>query len=181
VTAKERREGALIAVDGVDGAAVKAAARALLPAIPAAGRARVSRWASSGLFADLMIAPQEAGSPSARTLLLFYAADVAFRLRWQIRPAIDEGKVVIAAPYVATAIAFGRAAGLPAAWLDDLFTFALPPSETRFVGEMPRRASAKRSGFVDFGIRCLDGNPNGTMRRELVTRMRAYLKASARR
>ena len=30
-------------------------------------------------------------SPSSRTLLLLYAADLAFRLRWEIGPALDEG------------------------------------------------------------------------------------------
>ena len=49
---------------------------------------------------------------SPRTLLLLYAADLAFRLRWEIRPALDAGQTVIAAPYLDTAFAFGRACGL---------------------------------------------------------------------
>ena len=61
---------------------------------------RISRWPTT-----------TPGAPSARTLLLLYAADLAFRLRWQIRPALAEGRTVVAAPYVDTAVAFGRAAG----------------------------------------------------------------------
>ena len=34
-----------------------------------------------------------------------------FRLRWEIRPVLEAGGVVIAAPYVETAVAFGAAAG----------------------------------------------------------------------
>ena len=47
-----------------------------------------------------------------RTLTLVYAADLAFRLRWEIRPVLEAGGVVIAAPYVETAVAFGAACGL---------------------------------------------------------------------
>ena len=61
------------------------------------------------------MADAAAGAPSARTLLLLYAADLAFRLRWEIRPALAAGRTVVAAPYVDTAVAFGRAAGVPAA------------------------------------------------------------------
>ena len=35
----------------------------------------------------------------------------------------NEGRLVIAAPYVATAVAFGQAAGLDPVWLADLFRF----------------------------------------------------------
>ena len=66
------------------------------------------------MFQELAVADEAAGAPSARTLLLLYAADLAFRLRWQIRPALAEGRTVVAAPYVDTAMAFGRAAGLEA-------------------------------------------------------------------
>src|SRR6185436_4945934 len=91
--------------------------------------AGISEWDASGLFEDLAVAPTDAGPPSARSLLLLFAADLAFRIRWEIRPALDEGGVVIAAPYVDTAIAFGRAAGLPGGWLRSLFRFAPQPDE----------------------------------------------------
>ena len=48
------------------------------------------------------------GFKDPRTLLLLYAADLAFRLRWEIRPALAEGHTVIAAPYLDTAFAFSR-------------------------------------------------------------------------
>src|SRR5439155_22643618 len=97
---------ALVAVDGVNGAAVKAAARARLAAADRHLRGGISVWDASGVFGELAVAGDEAGRPSARTLLLLYAADLAFRLRWEIRPALAEGRLVVAAPYVDTAIAF---------------------------------------------------------------------------
>ena len=80
----------LIAVDGVDAAAVLAGARA---ALGAQARGGISRWDASGVFQELAVAGETAGAPSARTLLLLYAADLAFRLRWQIRPALAESAI----------------------------------------------------------------------------------------
>ncbi len=119
-------KGVLIAVDGVEATAVLVAARAALASLSRGG---ISRWDASGVFQDLAVADAAAGAPSPRTLLLLYAADLAFRLRWQIRPALADGRTVVAAPYVDTATAFGRAAGLPAGWLANLFRFAPRPAE----------------------------------------------------
>lgn len=137
----------LIAVDGVDPAAVLAEARA---ALGQPSRGGISRWDASGVFQELAVAEPAAGSPSARTLLLLYAADLAFRLRWQIRPALAEGRTVIAAPYVDTALAFGRAAGLKPSWLMNLFRFAPRAHERRFAHVTRGRAAASKGGFVAF-------------------------------
>src|SRR5512134_2452575 len=104
--------GRLVALDGVDGARVMKEARALARA--EGRRAGVSPWDASGIFAQLAAGSDELQRPSPRTMTLLYAADLAFRLRWQIRPALADGRTVIAAPYVGTAIALGVAAGLPA-------------------------------------------------------------------
>src|SRR5262249_40870798 len=123
-------DGVLIAVDGLDVDALGRAARA---ALESRARGGISKWDASGVFQELAVADSTAGAPSPRTLLLLYAADLAFRLRWQIRPALLEGRTVVAAPYVDTAVAFGRAAGLPVVWLTNLFRFAPRPGERHFV------------------------------------------------
>jgi dTMP kinase len=173
--------GTLVVVDGVNGAAVSAAARAENAAAPRARRGGVSVWDASGVFEDLALADRAAGAPSARTLLLLYAADLAFRLRWEIRPTLAEGRTVVAAPYVATAVAFGRAAGLPRGWLKDLFSFAPRPDEARYVDAPPARAVAGRSGFIEFGHDQLAARPSGPTRRQLIDRARAYLHTSGGR
>jgi hypothetical protein len=167
--------GTLIAVDGIEAADVVAAARAHLLSVPRPRRGGVSLWDASGIFDDLVAAGPEAGIPSARTLLLLYAADLAFRLRWEIRPALAEGRIVAAAPYVATAVAFGRAAGLPAGWLKDLFGFAPRPGQARYVD-----GSGARSGFIGLGCSQLAQYGNGFSRRDLVARARTHLRAAAR-
>jgi len=117
----------LIAVDGSRGADVAKSAERLATALQARGvTCVISRWDASGLFGELaQTAERSAASP--RTLSLVYAADLAFRLRWEIRAGLDEGAVVIAAPYVETAIAFGAACGLPEQWLRELLRFAPAP------------------------------------------------------
>jgi len=175
----------LIAVDGVEASAVLAAAKAALASsTPAATGARggISRWDASGIFQDLVVADDEAGVPSARTLLLLYAADLAFRLRWQIRPALAEGRTVVVAPYVDTAIAFGRAAGLQAGWLTNLFSFAPRAGERHFVHPRDAHTTAAKGGFVGFACdRTTGGADSRTGRRmleETVARLRRRAKGA---
>jgi hypothetical protein len=147
MTKPELARAHLIAVDGVDPVAVLAEARA---ALGQPSRGGISRWDASGVFQELAVAGAAAGSPSARTLLLLYAADLAFRLRWQIRPALAEGRTVVAAPYVTTAWAFGRAAGLNSSWLMNLFRFAPRAHVQQFAHCSGARAGVITDGFVGF-------------------------------
>ena len=179
MTPAQRAKGTLVAVDGVNGAAVHAAAKAEISRVARRRRGGVSVWDASGVFGDLVVAEAEAGRPSARTLLLLYAADLAFRLRWEIRPAIAEGRTVAAAPYVATAIAFGRAAGLPGGWLKNLFAFAMRPDACRLIDKSSAR-KPKPICFVDFACQQLAPNGHGLTRRQLAKRARAHLAISAR-
>jgi len=167
--------GRLIAVDGVNGKAIAAAAKQRIAAIPKKSRGGVSLWDASGIFDDLVVADDDAGHPSARTLVLLYAADLAFRLRWEIRPALAEGKTVAAAPYVLTGVAFGRAAGLPAGWLRDVFSFAARPDESHYVSAKPSRAT-QWSGFVEYGCERLTEGDFMLSRKVLVDRARKHLQ-----
>ncbi len=171
----------LIAVDGVNGAAVKAAARAALADAGRSRRGGVSTWDASGLFEELAVADETAGRPSARTLLLLFAADLVFRLRWEIQPALAEGRVIVAAPYVDTAVAFGRAAGVSSAWLTNLFTFAPRPAERRYVHAAPARDVSDREGFMEFCCQRLPGTPRGLTRQQVLDRARDELEMKARR
>lgn len=125
----------LIAIDGSRSADIAKSAQRLAATLQERGiPCVISRWDASGLFGDLAQAAGRANA-SSRTLALVYAADLAFRLRWEIRPALASGGVVIAAPYVDTAIAFGAGCGLPEAWLRELLRFALAPDVTGLARE----------------------------------------------
>src|SRR4029079_10324520 len=169
----------LIAIDGVNAHVIKHTARAVA-ATNRRHRAGASSWGASGIFDELTFADSEAGIPSMRTLLLLYAADLAFRLRWEIGPALDEGRRVIAAPYVATPIALGQAAGLNAQWLADLFHFAPPATEHHVIDPAPAKPLSQRHGFVEFAWRHLDTRLSGMTRLELMDRTRRHLRAIAK-
>jgi thymidylate kinase len=152
------RRPRLIAVDGANGRALTAAADRMVAADKAA--TGVSRWDASGLFQQLVMAGDDISTTSSRLLLLLYAADLAFRLRWEIEPALADGQSVVAAPYVDTALAFGRACGLPAKWLNNLFRFARKPSERHVISTAPAARPRGTAGFVEFGcahLEWLDG------------------------
>ena len=171
--------GRLIALDGTNGAALLAAARKALAAIPPAARGGISRWDASGVFAELAMAEVDAGQPSPRTLLLLYAADLAFRIRWEIAPTMAAGRVVIAAPYVDTALALGRAVGLPSPWLSNLFRFAPRPAERHIVEHNPTRTRRGREGFVEIVCdRWIE--PRGR-RQQIVEQVTAHLGAAEKR
>jgi thymidylate kinase len=169
------RHGILVAIDGVSGTALRSAAQALKASGHAAG---VSEWDASGIFGELAAADEEVRPPSVRVLLLLYAADLAFRLRWEIRPALAQGRTVIAAPYVDTAVAFGRAAGLPREWLSDLFGFAPAAPESRRAPSGRGSSSSHRLGFVEFACRRVSGTRTGLSKDQLLIRTRDLLKTS---
>jgi Thymidylate kinase len=177
------RPGKLIAVDGSRGADVTAEAHVLAERLRARGVAcGISRWDASGLFADLLLADPDEVAVSPRMLTLLYAADLVFRIRWEIQPALAEGLVVIAAPYVHTAVAVGLALGQPEAWLQDVLRFAPTPDATRFARERkPKRGWRARParGFAEFGATVLGATPPGFKPRRARARAMDWLRSSA--
>ena len=126
---KNGYRGRLIAIDGSRGKDTSAAAAAVIKALKAKRvECALSRFDASGLFGELAAAARGDRHISARTLTLVYAADLAFRLRWEIRPVLESGGVVIASPYVETAVAFGTACGLREEWIRELLRFAPKPT-----------------------------------------------------
>ena len=170
----------MIAVDGVIG--LTAAAKDVVHVLAAANIPRgVSAWDASGVFTELLADNGGVQRPSARTLTLLYAADLAFRLRWQIVPALDDQRFVIAAPYVETAKALGVAAGLPRKWLDELFRFAPRPDSSYLVTRSQTRTGSASQGYFD----CFSSTVLGTNREvqssDLMKRSLTYLASLERR
>jgi Thymidylate kinase len=156
--------GRLIAVDGSRGKDTAAAANAIVDELGRAGvECAVSRWDASGLFGELAQAARGERSVSARTLALVYAADLAFRLRWEIRPVLEAGGIVIAAPYIETPVAFTAGCGLRDEWLRQLLRFAPAPdlrgrARERKVNQPLKRRTDR--GYAEFGAAMLsDAEP----------------------
>jgi hypothetical protein len=172
--------GRLIALDG-GAVGLMAAARDVARALAAANVPRgVSPWDASGIFTELFAGGPNVRAPSARTLTLLYAADLAFRIRWHIAPALAEGQSVIAAPYVETAKAIGVAAGLPRKWLTELFRFAPRPDSAYYVTQRSHPAAASNSYF-DLCSKTLEAGDVPVRTADLITRSREYLASLERR
>ena len=179
-------KGRLISLEGACGQELKLAAKSLLHHFCRGElEGGISYWDASGIFTELRWQDPNIARPSPRTLVLLYAADLAFRLRWEIRPALEEGQCVVAAPYVHTAIAFGKAAGLPRRWLLQLFRFAPKPYacyRTFSDGVLPGTPESRPSdGYFEF---CCAAVRSGSLPWDLVelhNRFRAYLDAVERR
>lgn len=170
--------GRLIAIDGTISAALHAAARALRT--DGYKGARLSEWDASRIFEELAEADDQS-VPSARVLLLLYATDLAYRLKTEIRPALDAGRTVIAAPYVRTALAFGRAAGLRGVWLHNLFSFAPPANESHLITHEGRVVAPDHSGFVEICSRFVGEAQRGLNRERILQRTATFMKKMRQR
>jgi thymidylate kinase len=130
-TEKAAEEGAskgrLVSLDGTSGAALISESERLARLCCGEGDPAWSRWDASNTFWEMRMGKAKHLNPTPHTLVLLYASDLLFRLRWEIGPAVQEGRTVVAAPYVESAVGFGLAAGLSKEWLDELFTFAAKP------------------------------------------------------
>ena len=181
--ADEPRRGRLLAIESADGLQVGDAATTLVERLAARQvTAGLSRWDASALFADVAAAPAEERDVSPRTLLLLYAADLAYRLRWEIVPALESGHVVIAAPYVTTAVTFGLATGISREWLVTLFRFAPRPTRTAVLRRRKKNRVWKRrpeEGFAECCTTLLESTPEGFARRKTRVAMEDALSTAA--
>jgi len=166
-------DGRLVAIDGTVSAALRAAARALRS--DGHKGARLSEWDASSIFSELAEANDQS-IPSARVLLLLYATDLAFRLKTEIKPALAEGRTVIAAPYVRTALALGRAAGLRGDWLHNLFSFAPPAYESHLITHEGTVVAHDRSGFVEVASRYVSRSQRGISHDRVLQRTAAFMR-----
>ena len=140
--------GQLLSLDIVEGRHALSAAKKLLKSKSMPGG--ISTWDASGIFFE-MNNLEVNDRPSPRTLVLLYSADLFFRLRWEIIPALEEGKCVVAVPYVETGFAFGALAGIPKKWLTEVFRFAPKANESFQVhGSASARLGDATAGFVEF-------------------------------
>lgn len=172
--------GRLIAIDGSRGKDTNASADVVVDTLRAAGiECAVSRFDASGLFGELA-AGRGDRNLSMRTLALVYAADLAFRLRWEIRPVLESGGIVIAAPYVETAIGFGVTNGLREDWLRELFRFAPAPQWRGCAGERKIGKSWKLRldrGYPEYCAAMLEANEPGCVSASARRKMIAHLRA----
>jgi hypothetical protein len=174
--------GLLVSLDGTSGELLRSEAARLARLCCGDADPAWSLWDASNTFYEMRLTKARNLTPTPATLMLLYASDLLFRLRWEIGPTLQEGRTVVAAPYVESAMAFGIAAGLSRDWLEQLFRFAPKPAasfrlkEKKKNKEKKAKESSALSGFVECCCACLAKNYPGWEIAEVRPAMLQYLK-----
>jgi hypothetical protein len=182
---KPEPKGQLIALDGTSGPMLGEESQRL--ARLCGEEAAWSSFDASNTVHELGMTKTKTLTPTPRVLVLLYVSDLLFRLRWEIEPTLQEGRTVVAAPYVQTAIAFGIASGLSKEWLEQLFSFAPQPVATLRLKEKKKsKGNGKKGdwkkgdldvpGFVEFCAVTLTKNFPGWHADDVRAAMIGYLK-----
>ena len=179
---KKDRRGSLVALEETNGVMLRSEAERLARLCCGAADPAWSLWDASNTFYELRMVKAKNLTPTPRVLMLLYASDLLFRLRWEIEPALKEGRTVVAAPYVESAMAFGVAAGLPKAWIAELFRFAPKPAASFRLKEKKKGKEKKKDGdgepgFVEFFCTSLARHYPGWETAEVRREMLKYLKS----
>jgi thymidylate kinase len=179
---RTKPRGRLVALDGTNGVMLRSEAERLARLCCGAADPAWSLWDASSTFYELRMVKAKNLTPTPRVLMLLYASDLLFRLRWEIEPALKKGRTVVAAPYVESAMAFGVAAGLPKGWIRELFGFAPKPAASFRLKEKKKGKEKKKDGdgepgFVEFFCTSLAGRYPGWETAEVRREMLKYLKS----
>jgi thymidylate kinase len=174
--------GRLVALEGTNGVMLRSEAERLARLCCGAADPAWSLWDASSTFYELRMVKAKNLTPTPRVLMLLYASDLLFRLRWEIEPALKKGRTVVAAPYVESAMAFGVAAGLPKGWIRELFGFAPKPAASFRLKEKKKGKEKKKDGdgepgFVEFFCASLAKHYPGWETAEVRREMLKYLKS----
>jgi dTMP kinase len=142
--AEDGDPGLLIAFEGLDGSG-KTTQRKLLKAwLEDNGEEVVAtKWNSSPLFKGLIKAKKAGRLLDPMSYALLHAADFRHRLETVVRPALSEGKIVLADRYVFTGIARDCARGMSRERARRLYLSVRKPNLVFYFSALPQ-TSAKR-------------------------------------
>ncbi|MCD6464909.1 dTMP kinase [Candidatus Bathyarchaeota archaeon] len=125
------RRGILICIEGLDKSGKTTQSLLLVEALKREGfDATYTSEPSSGEIGKFIkryvLGQKEKRIPVAAEALLF-AADRAEHVEREIKPLLEEGKIVISDRYVYSSIAYQGAAGLDIGWIEEINRMALEP------------------------------------------------------
>ena len=147
---EESDPGLLIAFEGMDGSG-KTTQRKLLKAwLDSNGEeVVVSKWNSSPLFKDLVKAKKRARLLDPAGYAVLHAADFRHRFETVIRPALREGKIVLADRYIFTGITRDVARGIDRNRAIKLYSSARKPDLVFYFSASPGVLASRIIAFRD--------------------------------
>ena len=151
-------KGVLITIEGTDGVGRSTQVARLRQWLEVQGYGVMETgWTRSELMSETIMAAKAGHSLNQLTFGLLYATDFADRLEKIIIPALRSGFIVLADRYVFTAFARAAVRGADAAWIRNVFGFALVPDMTLYLQIdvdtlLPRLLESRRVDFWEAGM-----------------------------
>ena len=147
-----KKQGFFICIEGLDASGKTTQARRLVRNLRQRGFEAVYTTEPSsgeiGRFIRARILQRRKRVPSVVEALLF-AVDRIDHVERRIKPALQEGKVVVCDRYMFSSIAYQGAAGLNMKWIEEINRSALPPDLAIYLDVPPevvvKRMKRKRS------------------------------------
>ena len=141
---EHRFPGRLFVVEGLDGSGKSTQLQLLKYWLEGEGYSVIeSSWNSSKLVKETTKKAKEKQMFTPTTFSLLHATDFADRIEREIIPPLQAGALVLCDRYIYTAFARDGARGCNAAWLRDLYQFAVKPT-LAFYFQVPLDIAYKR-------------------------------------
>jgi dTMP kinase len=146
------KKGVFICIEGLDASGKTTHAHLLVRSLRRRGFDAVYTTEPSrgkiGRFVRRHILERKKRVPSVMEALLF-AVDRVDHVEEEIKPALEEGKIVVSDRYVYSSLAYQGAAGLDLKWIQEINRLALPPDLAIYMDVPPeivvKRMKRKRS------------------------------------
>ena len=141
-----KKKGVFICIEGLDASGKTTHAHRLVRNLQRKGFDAVYTTEPSrgeiGRFIRTYILQRKKRVPSVVEALLF-AVDRVDHVEKEIKPALEEGKVVVSDRYVYSSLAYQGAAGLDLKWIEEINRLALPPDLAIYI-DVPPEVVVKR-------------------------------------
>lgn len=141
-----KKKGVFICIEGLDASGKTTHAHRLVRNLRRKGFDAVYTTEPSrgeiGRFIRTYILQRKRRVPSVVEALLF-AVDRVDHVEKEIKPALEEGKIVVSDRYVYSSLAYQGAAGLDLRWIEEINKLALPPDLAIYI-DVPPEVVVKR-------------------------------------
>ena len=141
-----RKKGAFICIEGLDASGKTTQARRLVRELRRKGFKAVYTTEPSpgeiGRFIRTYILQRKRRVPIAVEALLF-AVDRVDHLEQKVKPALQEGKIVVSDRYVYSSLAYQGAAGLDLNWIEEINRSVVTPDLAIYI-DVPPEVAVKR-------------------------------------
>lgn len=141
-----RKKGLFICVEGLDASGKTTHARRLMRELRQRGfNAIYTTEPTSGEIGNFIrrhVLQRERRVPSVVEALLF-AVDRVEHVKGKIKPALEEGKIVVSDRYVYSSLAYQGAAGIDLNWIEEINRHAIRPDLAIYI-DVPPEVAVKR-------------------------------------